>query len=57
MVRLGIMANEGKVDASSWSIVVYKSMFGGGHATSMVKVTPSAGAKATLPGISKSTRA
>lgn len=43
MVRLGMMANEGDMDARLWSIVVYKSMFGGregGHATSVVKVWP-----------------
>lgn len=28
MVRLGMMANEGEVDARSWSIVINKTMFG-----------------------------
>lgn len=48
MVRLGIMSNEGDMDARLWSIVKYESMFGGegGHATSVVKVCESlAGAK------------
>lgn len=33
MVRLGMMANEGDMDARLWSIVVYKSMFGGRDGT------------------------
>lgn len=36
-----MMANEGEVDVRSRSIfdlLIYKSMFGGGHATSLVKV-------------------
>lgn len=53
-----MMANEGDMDARLWSIVVYKSMFGGregGHATSVVKVGPEP--RQLLPRIFESTRA
>lgn len=54
MVRLGMIVDEGGVGARSGSILIYESMFGGDHATSMEGVWVSARVKTTLSEVDES---